>query len=232
MEEAAPDWIRAVDEKAKEVLSICGLCPSVAVKDFFQARRPHRGLTYDAYRAAWAEQRDQSLAGLDRKQRKFVYYVRYNWERAERVHQRYAVSERLRRAVTRVDAPQLWMVLTEAWCVDSAYVLPVLVEAARLSQQVDLRILYRDANLDLMDQYLSNGTRGIPKLVAFSRDGEERFRWGPRPEEAHLLRVNLRAKGLSAGEVSKHLIDWYEADGWRKVDEELALALEQALGDG
>ncbi len=187
-----------------------------------------QGLSYEAYRTQWQAALGRTLKGLDPRQRKYLYYQRYNCERAERVHQAYAPSARLRRAVERIEAPQLWMVLTEAWCADSAYNLPVLVEAARLNPHVEVRILLRDAHLDLMDRYLSYGTRGIPKLVALQADGREVFRWGPRPVEARLLRVNLRAKGLSPGEVSKHLIDWYEQGGWQQVDDELAVALEAA----
>ena len=191
------------------------------MKDFFEDQRPHQGLTYEAYQATWAKALEQPLAGLDKTQRRYRYYARYNKERSERVHQAYEVSAKLRGAIEKIDAPQLWMVLTEDWCGDSAYNLPVMVEAARLNELIDLRILHRDENLDVMDQYLTGTARSIPKLVAFSEAGEELFRWGPRPEEARLLRERYLAEGLTGNAVSKKLIEWYDEGGWQQVDDEL-----------
>ena len=196
------------------------------MKNFFEDRRPHEGRTYETYQAAWAEKLEQPLAGLDKVQRRYRYYARYNKERSGRVHQAYEVSAKLREAIEKIDAPQLWMVLTEDWCGDSAFGLPVVVEAARLNPLIDLRILLRDDNLDIMDQYLTGTARSIPKLVAFSEVGGERFRWGPRPEEAQRLRENLLAEGLAAGVVSKKLIEWYDEGGWKLVDDELIEVLD------
>ncbi len=65
------------------------------MNNFFEDWRPHRGLTYEAYQAAWAEKIQQSLARLDKKQRRYLYYARYNKARSERVHQAYEVSAKL-----------------------------------------------------------------------------------------------------------------------------------------
>ena len=196
------------------------------MKDFFKTRRPHHGLTYDAFYAALVEHAGRPLAGLDRTARRYVFYARYNQERSGRVERAYEVSASLREAVEKIDAPQLWMVLTEDWCSDSAYALPVVVEVAALNPLIELRILLRDDNLDIMDQYLTGASRSIPKLVAFSEDGEELFQWGPRPREAQDLRERLKGEGLSGGEISKKLIAWYDDGGWRQVDDELTEVLE------
>ena len=51
------------------------------MKNFFEDRRPHEGRTYETYQAAWAEKLEQPLAGLDKVQRRYRYYARYNKER-------------------------------------------------------------------------------------------------------------------------------------------------------
>ena len=196
------------------------------MKDFFKDRRPHNGLTYDAFRAAWMAHIEQPLTGLDSKARRYIYYARYNKERSERVEQAYEVSTKLRDVIEKIDAPQLWMVLTEDWCGDSAYALPVIVRAAALNGLIELRIVRRDDNLDIMDQFLTGTSRSIPKLVAFSAEGEERFQWGPRPREAQHLREQLKSEGLSGSEISKKMIEWYDDGGWRQVDDDLTEVLE------
>jgi len=193
---------------------------------FWIERRPHNGLTYEAYVAAWEEALRQPLAGLDARARRYLYYRRYNYERAQRVAGAYRMSERLARALEAIEQPQLWMVLTEDWCGDSAYSLPVIAEAARRSPLITLRILRRDENPDIMDLYLTRGARSIPKLVAFAEDGTELFTWGPRPAEAQALRDRLKEEGADARQLTQALIDWYEAGGWQQVDTELADRLE------
>lgn len=196
------------------------------MQDIDSGERLPEGLTYDEYRARWREEAGQPLDGLDRKARKYVHYKRYNLERSRRVEEGYRVGERLRRAVEAVREPQHWMVLTESWCGDSAYNLPPIAAAAALSDRIDLRILPRDAHLDVMDRYLTGGARSIPKLVAFSADGEERFTWGPRPEAARALREEMQAAGAGGPQITSALLEHYEQGGWRAVEEELAALLE------
>jgi len=193
--------------------------------DFFADRRPHNGLSYDAYRAHWRERKDRSVEGADPDDRKLHHYLNYNWERQAHVHDEYTPSDELRAAVESIDEPQLWMVLTEPWCGDSAFLLPIIAEAAALNDDVTLRILLRDDNLDVMDQYLTDGSRSIPKLVAFSEHGEERVVWGPRPESARARYAALRERYDDKQTQIAELIEHYEDGAWREADTELAEAL-------
>lgn len=193
---------------------------------FFDERRPHDGLTYADYLDQWTVAAEAPLDGLDKRERKLLYYTRYNLERSQQVHAAYEPSPALQAVVATIDAPQLWMVLTETWCGDSAYNLPILAEAAAFSDHVDLRILPRDENLDIMDQYLTGGSRSIPKLVAFAEDGTELFQWGPRPAGAVQLREELKAEGASKQEMTRALLDWYANGGWQQVEDELVAELQ------
>src|SRR5215210_566608 len=85
--------------------------------------------------------------------------------------------------ITSVQQPQTWIVLTEGWCRDAAQIVPVLHALAKLNSNIELRLLLRDDNLDLMDQYLTNGkSRSIPRLIAVDSDvKEELFNWGASP---------------------------------------------------
>ncbi len=197
------------------------------MKEFFRERRPHQGLTYDAYLEHWQELASRSPGEAeDKSERKLIHYYKYNWKRSQAVKTAYEPSEALRDAMARIDEPQLWMVITEPWCGDSAYNLTVIAEAAALSDQVTLRILLRDDNLDIMDQYLTEGGRRIPKLVAFDEAGDELFQWGARPAGARQLRSGLIEDGLDSGEVVQNLLEWYDDGGWQEVDDELADAVQ------
>jgi hypothetical protein len=196
---------------------------------FFDNDRPHDGLRYDEYLQQWKEQTKEELPdGADASDRRMKHYLNYNWKRQERVHEAYDPSADLQSSVESIDESQLWMVLTEPWCGDSAFLLPVVAEAAALNRDVTLRILLRDDNLDVMDQYLTDGSRSIPKLVVFSGDGTERFTWGPRPEGAAQRFQTLTNEYDDKSELIGEFLEYYENGGWRAADTELAKAIQSA----
>src|SRR5262245_49562044 len=63
------------------------------------------------------------------------------------------------------------LTLTYDGCGDALYNIPVLAKIASLAGNVDLRVVQRDENLDLMDQYKNQGTyRSVPTFI-FMDDG-------------------------------------------------------------
>jgi len=197
--------------------------------EFFDDRRPHDGLSYEEYRDHWRAQKEDDLSDPDPSERRMQHYLNYNWDRQASVHASYEPSDALRAAVASISEPQLWMVITEPWCGDSAFLLPIIAEAASRSENVTLRILLRDDNLDIMDQYLTDGSRSIPKLVAFTEDGDELFTWGPRPQEAAQRYEALDEKYDEKTEVIAELLEYYQDGGWQEADEELAAAIQTAV---
>lgn len=185
-----------------------------------------QGLTYADFRAQWDERLAAPTAGLTPDARKMRHYVKYNRDRSASVHAAYTPSERLRRAVAALPEPLTVLVITEDWCGDSAFELPVIADALDGAQNATLRILPRDQHLDVMDEHLTNGARSIPKLVAFGPDGETRFTWGPRPATGSAHRQTLVDQGLDKNAVIAGMVKWNEAGGWMAVDDELATLLE------
>lgn len=91
------------------------------------------------------------------------------------------------------------VVLTADWCGDAALCVPILQRMAE-EANVELRYLIRDENLELMDQYLTNGTaRSIPMFIFIDHNGEEARVWGPRSPEVQAMVMELRA-GLPAAD--------------------------------
>lgn len=85
------------------------------------------------------------------------------------------------------------IVLTADWCGDAALNVPVLQRIAEESN-IELRFLIRDENLELMDQYLTNGkSRSIPIFVFIDQDGKEAMVWGPRALHVEDLVTSLRS---------------------------------------
>lgn len=159
----------------------------------------------------------------------YLHYAKLNLQRMRRWNKTYEISEVLREKIKK-QQPQEWWVITEGWCGDSAQNLPALVKMAMASSgKIRLRIVLRDENPEIMDRYLTNGTsRSIPILVAFDGQGQQRFRWGPRPEPAQelLLQWKSKAEPEPFEEFEKEMHTWYTQDKGRTLEAEIAALLE------
>jgi hypothetical protein len=85
------------------------------------------------------------------------------------------------------------IVITEDWCSDAMMNVPVLLSLAKAAG-MNVRVLQRDENLELMDQYLTNGTsRAIPIFIFINEKGEEQAVWGPRAPAVQEMVTNYRS---------------------------------------
>src|SRR5690606_26832149 len=86
-------------------------------------------------------------------------YTKLNFQRMKRLNKTIELSEELKGAISKCEQPMIWLVLTEAWCGDAAQNIPLIHQIAQLKECVSLQLLFRDENLDVMDQFLTNGGR-------------------------------------------------------------------------
>lgn len=179
---------------------------------------PHSGMTYEEYKKLFSDE-IKNPPGVDEKNNYDI--KKLNFARSTRVEKQFVPSDELIEAINKISKPQLWMVLTESWCGDSAQNLPVLAKISGLSKNVELQIILRDSNLEIMDKYLTNGTRSIPKLVAFDEEGKELFRWGARPVAAQQLINQLKERGLQKSEWLIELHKWYANNRGKEIEKEL-----------
>ena len=180
-----------------------------------------KALTYDEYMSAWRDKNGLSMKGLDKVNRRMRHYSRYNYDRQQGVELTYTMSEPFRQAVGELQTPLTWYFITDDWCIDSAYSLPLLMQAAELKGDIDIHILMKEDNLGLLDDFLTDGRRSIPVLFGVDESGSVRFRWGPQPKVLEDLRTSLQEAGEPGRVVSSSTIEWYAADGHLEVEREL-----------
>lgn len=104
------------------------------------------------------------------------------------------------------------LVLNEDWCGDAVNTLPAIAKLASLApDRMDLRVLGRDANPDLMDAHLTGASRSIPVVIVLDQDYVERGWWGPRPRE---LQAWTTGPGqlLDKPERYREIRRWYARD--------------------
>lgn len=187
-----------------------------------------KGMTHDVYRAEF----DKAVAeGRDVGPPANGYgaeYTKLNLARTRRLEKTLKVGDEVRAIMAKAPA-QTWIVLTEMWCGDSAQNLPVIHALAELAPSIELRVLLRDENLELMDKYLTGGSRGIPKLIAFeTATGNELFTWGPRPVSAQTL-VLTEKPMVSKEQLAESLHRWYNSNGGQDVAMEISALVERNI---
>lgn len=184
------------------------------------------GLSYRLYLDLTVTEIESSdLIQLTEEEKKLLENKKLNLHRMTRIEKHYQVSEELKNLVKPIDKPQTWMIISETWCGDSAQNIPFISKIAELSQMITLKIILRDNNPNIMDLYLTNGTRSIPILVGFNENGEELFKWGPRPQEAKKLFANLKAQGLEKSAILEKLHLWYGRNRGKNIEVELMEAI-------
>ena len=142
-------------------------------------------------------------------------YTQMNVRRMSRWDKTAVMVEPLQE-VLRAAEPQKWLVLTEGWCGDAAQNIPMLVKMAAMNPHIEIRFLLRDENLEVMDAYLTNGGRSIPKLIALKETPEgtleEFFNWGPRPIPAQEMIIALKKENTPFEILAEKLHKWYADD--------------------
>lgn len=118
-----------------------------------------------------------------------------------------------------------WVVIAEAWCGDAAQNIPYIALLAKACENVEMRIVLRDENLEFMDTYLTNGSRSIPKMVVFKTERlEEITTWGPRPDfiQEQVLAFKKEAPAdLPYEKFAESIHGWYAKDKNKALDTEL-----------
>ena len=179
------------------------------------------GLTYKEYKDKFIEEVNSTNPGsLSESDKELFEYKKLNLTRSKRIEKNYIVSDELTAEIQNIKEKQLWVVITEAWCGDSAQNLPIVAKIAERNPNIDLRIILRDSNPEIMDLYLTNGSRSIPKAAAFDMEGNELFTWGPRPKAAQELIHQWKSEGIVKPELYEKLHLWYGRNQGREIESE------------
>lgn len=150
-------------------------------------------------------------------------FTKLNRARMKRLDKTQQILPELEIITKEITEKQVWLVLTESWCGDAAQNVPVLEKLAEMNPLIDLRLVLRDDNDELMQKYLTNGGKSIPKLIAVSADLEkELFTWGPRPAAAQVEVKRLLDENDGFNEKVKEGIQiWYNHDKGISMQHEL-----------
>ena len=186
------------------------------------------GITYNEYRDMVDRLFEEGKTTGDDHSQAMLDYTKMNIQRMKRLDKTIELDEELKHKLEKIPCPVNWLLITEAWCGDAAQNVPILNKMAEASKNINLRLILRDENLGVMDQYLTNGGRAIPKLIILDGDMNEIASWGPRPSEVQeMVMENKRTGKLPYSEFGKVVQKWYAQDKGNALQREMMTVIEQ-----
>ena len=187
-----------------------------------------KALTYAAYHESIVDTLSKPPA--DEAAQKLRPYFEGNFEVMKKYRASARVSEKLK-AVMQDARPVTWLVLSEGWCGDAAFNVPLLAEIEKeFPGKVKLQILLRDSFPEVMEANLTDGGRSIPKMIVLDEELEVLDNWGPRPEQLQKRMKGWKDEGLGLKELIPKVHDWYNADETHSLQAELMTLVESYSG--
>ena len=184
-------------------------------------------VSYTEYRKQLSDLLAQGLSSGDEQSEDLLAYSKLNETRMNRLEKTIVVPEEQVTSLNLLKHNYTWLVLAEGWCGDAAQIVPVLFKIASVSNKIDLKIVFRDENDNLMKCFLTNGARAIPKVIILDNDNNEyKSVWGPRPEGAANLIKSYKAQyGVVDQTAKTELQLWYTHDKGLSIMNELVVIM-------
>lgn len=155
-------------------------------------------------------------------------YGKLGRQRMKRLGKTVKLNESLIKKARNFNRKMIWLIITEGWCGDAAQSIPVIEKIADENSNIETKYILRDENLELMDQYLTNGGRSIPKLIALDAETlEEIGTWGPRPKIAMDYFLEMRESGEEKSKMMENLQRWYLKNKEQEIQNEFEVLLDE-----
>jgi hypothetical protein len=180
-----------------------------------------KAMTYEDYMQLFEKVVLEKSTTGPKQTENLIHFTKLNLHRTKRVLKTFNISADAAYQISLLP-PQTWIVITETWCGDAAHSLGVIAKMAACNTQINLFILLRDENLEIMDLYLTNGARSIPVLLIC--EGEELIvtsRWGPRPAPLQSAFLKMKNEQLAKAEIEMFEQNWYNMDKGNTIFNEI-----------
>jgi thiol-disulfide isomerase/thioredoxin len=170
--------------------------------------------SYSEYRNRVSSLIKEDKSSGNEQSEDLLHYSQLNDVRMNRLEKTIKISEQTIQQLQSLKKEYIWLVISEGWCGDAAQILPVIYKMAEFSPKIELKIVFRDEDEDLMKMFLTNGGKAIPKLLVIDiKTLEVLGHFGPRPQGAKQLMLDYKEKFGIVDETAKAELQlWYLHD--------------------
>lgn len=188
-----------------------------------------KAMSYSEYNSFFESLVAQEKTTGEETQEK-IAYTKLNFSRTKRLDKTAKIDSQYANVFKNTETPQTWLVISEPWCGDAAQTLPFLNKISELTDKINLKIVLRDENPELMDQFLTNGSRSIPLVIMMDEKYEIINQWGPRSQAATKLVEDYKKEHGKVDDTFKQNIQlWYNKDKGVSILKDLAAVFKKDL---
>ena len=164
-------------------------------------------------------------------------YTADNLGRMYRLNDTTQLIPEMQAFLAKMTKPTTFLTITEGWCGDASQVVPVFEKIAVTQPLITHRIMFRDEHLDIMDAFLTDDGRSIPKLIVLDEEGQVLTSWGPRPQalqdivqeiKADMAAMTKEERKTYIESVKSTVHSWYDKDKTVGTQRELLAVFEGA----
>jgi thiol-disulfide isomerase/thioredoxin len=169
--------------------------------------------SYKAYRTLVSQLIKEGKSTGNTQSDDLLHYSELNETRMNRLEKTIKITDEVQQEINQIESKVTWLLISEGWCGDAAQILPIIYKMAEVSDNIELRIVFRDENEALMNDFLTNGSMSIPKLIILDEENNVIGDFGPRPEPARKLIADYKEKnGVVDESIKVELQKWYLQD--------------------
>ena len=182
-----------------------------------------KSVSYIKYRKLVSDLFAEGRVTGDQQTPELLHYTLLNETRMNRLDKKVVIPEENIQKLLNLKKNYTWLVLSEGWCGDAAQLLPVFNKLAVITPHIEMKIAFRDENPALMNMFLTNDARSIPKLIIIDRETNAVLgHWGPRPKKASDLVSSYKNQYGKIDETIKTELQlWYLHDKGISTQEEI-----------
>lgn len=177
-------------------------------------------MDFQAYLTKFGEILNNPLPGEPYSDADFLDYTKLNLSRTRRWLKTGKLKAETILSMQSIKVAQTWIVITEPWCGDAAHSVPFIEMMAKENPLITTVYELRDAHPNRIDDYLTNGSKSIPKLIIQGDSGEEII-WGPRPAECQVFFQQSVKDKTDLNEVKQAIQTWYNQDKGQAIQYEI-----------
>jgi hypothetical protein len=200
----------------------------IAVK-YLNANDLDRSFSYDDFvRVVEELAAENRTTGPDQSEKK-LNFTRLNHHRLKRINKTLKLDLETLVSLQNFRGKLTWLVLVEAWCGDVAQNLPYIHAMSQLNDEIELKLILKSDYPEIMQQFLTDGTESIPKLICINReDCEVIATWGSRPAEPRKMLEEYRKNpAISKAELLENIQKWYNLNKGMLIQQEFRTLLQE-----
>ncbi|MDR1876894.1 MAG: thioredoxin family protein [Flavobacteriaceae bacterium] len=143
----------------------------------------NKGIPYVEYKEVIRRQAKDGKDSPDEAVQETSGHIHLNISRMSRNDKTLVLEDLILSELKKLKRKINLLIISEGWCGDAAQSVPVVNKLAENSDKLEMKIIFRDENENLINHYLTNGGKAIPIIILLDAENfSEIAHWGPRPK--------------------------------------------------